>query len=83
MSSLLLHQNCYCESVIVQVLSLGQIISIALPLNKTIVCFLSPPSPKVTRLWMLVFSISLTVFSKKGGLKDALCETLKANADSL
>lgn len=64
-SSSLFHQKRYCESVIVQVLSLGQTISIALPLKKTIVCSLSSESLKRTRLWMLMFFISLTVFSKK------------------
>lgn len=64
-SSSLFHQNNYSESVIVQILSLGQIISLAKPLKKTILCSLSPPSPKVTRLRMLIFFISEMVFSEK------------------
>ncbi|QFS52063.1 hypothetical protein GXM_09557 [Nostoc sphaeroides CCNUC1] len=48
-----------------QILSLGQIISLAKALKKTIVCSLSPPSLKVTRLWMLIFFISEMVFSEK------------------
>jgi hypothetical protein len=64
-SSSLFHQKRYCESVIVQVLSLGQTISIALPLKKTILCLLSSESLKVTSFVLLIFSISETVFSKK------------------
>ncbi|QFS52130.1 hypothetical protein GXM_09624 [Nostoc sphaeroides CCNUC1] len=48
-----------------QILSLGQIISLAKALKKTIVCSLSCQSLKVTRLWMLIFFISEMVFSEK------------------